>query len=651
MKLKILKLSVVIVIVTIAAGYIGICHVAYPADQLLALSEHPLVVVDSMGTILRSIPSTNGRPGRHPFVSLDKISSHVILTVIATEDRNFYKHRGVDLEALLRSAYLNIIKGSFRYGGSTITMQLMRMIHSKGKKRTLYNKLREIVYALRLEQALSKNQILEQYLNRTYYGHQAYGIESAAWQYFSKPAISLSLAEATFLCVLPRGPSFYDPVTHYDRVLKRRDHLLDTLVKRQKIVPREAGRAREQKLSLKTTAIKFQAPHFVDWVLSTLEEDVKKRGGTVHTSLDLALQRALQHRVDDHVDTMEDKGIQQGGALVIEAQSGKILTMVGSRSYQQSPHGQINITTRRRYPGSALKPFVYATAIENGESPSSITVDARITDSGHRIRGNSYKQRGPVRLREALAGSYNLGAMRVLEKVGLKKVIEKLRRAGVAKLERSSTEYGLRLALGNAKVRLMDLAAGYGFLVRDGMVISPWGVTKVKRADGRIWHPARPPEKRLFSAEVSWLIMDMLSDAQARKTVFGRELPCDLPYPIVAKTGTAQGFSDNVAIFATREFIVAAWTGRFDGGATKGVLGMNGSAPLARAGLLLASQGKMLSLPQKPNGIVQVRVCPVSGKPISKSCPLEKLDFFIKTSIPKTQCDRHKPLDDLATPL
>ena len=315
--------------------------------------------------------------------------------------------------------------------------------------------------------------------------------------------------------------------------------------------------------------------------------------------------------------------------------------MVGSASYA-GPSGQINITTWRRHPGSALKPFVYAQAIEAGDSPATIALDIHDVPSDYRVDRLTQPEHGPVRYRDALASSYNLAAVHTLEKVGVERMLTTLRRAGVGPLEGSAGDYGLRLALGSAQVRLLDLAAAYGFVARGGRVRRPAGVTGVTGWSGAAWRPARAHDVRIFSPETSWLVMDMMADPEARRPAFGQELPVDLPYRVAVKTGTARGFADTVAIGVTSELTVAAWAGTFDGSPTQGLIAMQAAAPLVRAGLLIGSGGRDLTLPGPPGGVTTAVVCPLSGMPAGPDCPHRKREHFAAGRAPTRSCDWHR---------
>jgi len=617
----------------------------YPAENLSPASGGPLVITDRHGERLRSVPSPDGRPGREGWVSLDRIPSHAVLTVIASEDDGFYDHRGVDARGIARAFWLNLRERRAAYGGSTITMQLARMLHSPGQARTLKNKARETVFALRMERAVDKGTILEAYLNRAYYGNGAYGIEAAARTYFDKPASSLSVGEATLLAVIPRAPTAYDPVVHLDSALRRRGHVFGLLVERDLMTAGEVARASEQLLAPALHQKANRAPHFTDWVLRSLPEEVRARGGEVRTSLDLALQEQLERRVAEHVDEMRKRNLQHAGVVVLDTQTGEVLAMVGSAGFDEA-EGQVNIITRRRHPGSALKPFVYALAIEAGDNPASIAYDIHDVPSEYRVKTLTQKEHGPVRYRTALAGSYNLAAVHVLEKVGTARLMNVLRRAGVGPLDGNSNDYGLRLALGSAKIRLLDLAAAYGFLVKEGRASPPQAVLEIRSGEGRVERPARPLERRIFSPQTSWMVMDMLADPQARREVFGQELPLDLPFRVAAKTGTSRGFADTVAVAVTNEVTVAAWAGNFDGTPTQGLVAMESAAPLVRAGLLLAANEQPLTLPEPPAGITTAYVCPLSGKRTAHACPHSKLEYFQTGRQPTESCTWHRHQGD-----
>ncbi|MCC6876203.1 MAG: transglycosylase domain-containing protein [Sandaracinaceae bacterium] len=602
----------------------------------------PLVIVDREGEVLRRVPSRDGRPGRERWVPLSAIDSHAVLTLLASEDQGFYEHAGIDVSALARAAWLTLTTDR-TYGGSTITQQLARMVGSTGRERSLFTKLLEARSALAIERRLGKGEILEQYLNRAYYGHGAYGIEAAAWRYFGRPARSLSAGEATLLAVLPRAPAHYDPVRQLGRVLERRRHLFGLLVAQGRMSESEVARAESQPIAITLSPFENEAPHFVDWVLETLPESERARGGVVRTSLDLRLSRALEHRTREHVRAQARWDVTDAGAVVLDARTAEVLAMVGSRDHAAS---EVNIVTRRRFPGSALKPFVYATAIERGMSPATIAYDVRAISPHYQDFG---PERGPLSFRDALAGSRNYAAVHTIERAGVERVMERLRRAGVARLEQPAAAYGARLALGGARVRLLDLVAGYRFIVGEGRVLDATGVRGIERGGAVVWRPRRR-EREVFSAEASWLVMDVLADAEARRAAFGWDLPVDLPFDVVAKTGTAEGLSDALAVLATREILVGAWSGRLDGRPTRGRFGMTSAAPLARDAILLATSGFRPTLPEPPSSLEEGVVCPLSGLRPGPHCLHRRHERFVAGTRPRATCDWHQAGGRVAWP-
>lgn len=607
---------------------------ALPFDRArLAEGSQPLVLRDVRGEEIVTLPAAGA--DRTRWTPLGDVPAIAVSAVLQSEDQNFWRHRGVDGEGVARAVWLDLRGG--RFGASTLTMQLARMLISDGERRTMGAKVRESLLALRIERAVDKRTILEQWMNRAYFGNGAYGFDAAARLYFGKPASALADGEAALLAVIPRAPTGYDPLVHLDATLRRRDYVLDLLVRRGVITAEQAAVAKVTRVEVGKHLPANQAPHFTQVVVDELPPAIRRAGGVVNTTLDLQLQRNLQNRVTEQVAALRQVNLDQAGLVVLDTKTSGVRAMVGSAGWT-TPNGQINITTRRRNPGSALKPFVYATAIEAGETPASIAWDVREANvdyfSPHGV------EHGPTRYREALASSYNFAAIDTLAQVGIPRVMTTLRQAGVAALTGSPKDYGLRLALGSPKVRLLDLAAGYGFVVKGGYVAKPHSIVAVTLPDGSRWTPLQEPDRRVVSPETAWLTMDMLSDPNARRPGFGMELPFDLPFRIVAKTGTARGFSDTWAIGATREVIVGAWAGTFDGTSMHGVVGMDAAGPLVRAGMLAVSNGRDLTLPGRPTDIVEVDVCEVSGMAAGPHCPRIH-EHAVAGHAPTTPCTWH----------
>jgi penicillin-binding protein 1C len=631
--------GLVVAVATVQVTLVLVYARPLPADAF-APGGGALAIVDRHGEPIATLPGPV--PDRDRWVPLAEIPAIAVSAVIESEDHGFWEHRGVDARGLVRAAWLDVRARELRYGGSTLTMQLARLLRGSTGQRTVRNKLAESLLALRIERALGKREILEQWLNRAYFGNGAHGIDAAARRYFGKPVGALSTGEVVLLTCLPRAPTAYDPLRRPAAALARRDRVLERLVTRGVLSRREADVARMVPVVARRHATPSQAPHFVRWVIEQLPAERRAAGGVVRTTLDLPLQRLLDRRLREHVATFEGRNLEQAGLVVLDAERGDVLAMVGSAGWAGDA-GQINITTRRRHPGSALKPFVYAAAIEAGDHPASIALDVADATPRYFVAGAAL-ERGPVRYREALAGSYNFAAVWVLERVGVPRVMSLLREAGVAELPGNPEHYGLRLALGAPTVRLVDLAAGYRFLVRDGRVRPARAIVAHAGEDGAWWRPAASRERRITSPETAWLVMDMLADPEARRVGFGHELPLDLPFRVAAKTGTSRGFADTVAVAATREVIVAAWAGNFDGAPTQGVVAMEGAAPLVRDALLAIAAERRLSLPARPAGIEDVEVCALSGMRPGPACP-RKHDHVAHGHGPREPCRWHRLRD------
>lgn len=634
---------------------LAVCAVPYPRERLTPARATSLEIRARDGRLLRRLPLDGG--GRAQWAASAQVPPLLLSAVLASEDRRFFDHHGVDGLALLRAAWLNLRARRLAFGGSTLTMQLVRLLEPPGahRPRSLLHKLGEILDALRLERSASKQEILEQYLNRAYFGSGAVGVTAAASRYFRRPLAELSAAEATLLSVLPRAPLSYDPRRRLDAAVRRRGHVLELLVGRGLLTPEERSRITSSPLSITATAealpdaepaphAPFLAPHFVDHVLSTLDTlapGARLGGGTVHTTLDLALQARVEGLVREHVAGLRSRNLSQAGVVVLDSATGEVRALVGSADYfDPAAHGQINILTTPRHPGSALKPFTYALAIEQGDTPASIALD--IAESAPGSTRGLGRQHGPVRYRDALPCSYNLAALHVASRVGPSQLLLRLRDAGLDTLDRAPAAYGPELTLGSDAVRLLDLAAAYTFLTQEGLVRPARAITKITRPgspDSSLAIATAPP-RRLFSPEVSFLLTDILADPEARRPAFGDELPFDLPFRIAAKTGTSAGYSDNLAIITTTEYTVAAWAGNFDGRRMYEVLAMQGAAPLARAALLAAAGDRALTLPRRPPGIVQARVCSLSGQRPGPACP-GRTELFIAGHTPSTTCTWH----------
>ena len=574
-----------------------------------------LVLVDRAGLPLRNTRAADGTLRR--WVPLADLDPDLIAAFLAVEDRRFLRHRGVDSRALGRAALANLKARRIVSGGSTITMQLARLL--RPMPRTWPGKASQILWALRLERARSKAEILEQYLNRVPLGQGAIGVEAAAALYFGAHADELSLGQAALLAGLARAPSSDNPLVSRRRARARRSAALERLVTSGYAAQAAATRASlEPELSAGSPG-RFLAAHFTTRA-ARWQEAGGAGAGTVRTSLDLPLQLALEAEVRHTVETLADRGVSQAAAVVLDNATGEVLAWVGSPDFWADTAGQVDMVVSPRQPGSALKPFLYALAFDRGYTPATILPDVqRIyqTATGpYRPRNYDRRFHGPVRAREALASSYNLPAVELANRLGPASLLRLLHEAGFASLDRSAEYYGLGLSLGNGDVTLLELANGYRALGNGG-VWRPWRWTAARPGD------APDPGRRIVSPASAALVLDILDDPVARIPGFGVETPLDFPFPVAAKTGTSRHFTDNWAVGVTGGFTVAVWAGNFNGRPMDGVSGVSGAGPLLhRAVLATAARHSTGRLPSaEAAGAIPVPICRLSGLRATSRCP------------------------------
>jgi penicillin-binding protein 1C len=611
----------------------------YPAERLLPRRAASLTFLDAQGTILRQEAVRGG--GRESWVALDRISPHLIHAFVAAEDHRFTSHGGVDVLALGRALWLNLRARRLAFGASTLTMQLVRLLEAR--PRSLSAKLGEMVLAWRLELTLSKRQILEQYLNRVYFGNGAWGAQAAAALYFDKPADGLSPGEAALLAVLPRGPEAYNPYRNLPSALARRSHVLALMGKRHLLAEKERLLAERSPLTLRRQRPGFHAPHFVDHVASRLSS-AQREGATVQTTLDGPLQELLEEALRQHLAQVHWLRIGQAALVVLRNSDGAVLAMVGSGDYFDAEHhGAVNGAVARHRPGSTLKPFVYGLALEKGDTPATIAFDVILPQDLGQSYTSEVRQHGFARYREALAGSYNLAAVHTLARVGIPALVSRLRRAGLHTLDWPDSRYRLDLAIGETEVRLLDLTAAFATFAREGLELRPRPIAAVRLPGEKPIPSTSTAPARLFSPQVAYLIYHMLQDPDARRPMFGDHVPLYLPFPVALKTGTTRAYTDNWALGTTREFTVGVWAGNFSGEPTAGVMSMRGATPLLRAAFVaLAARFGNPTAPPRPEGLSEGIVCPVSGQLPGPLCSQNKHELFLSGGLPREYCTWHR---------
>lgn len=565
--------------------------------------------VDRDGEVLREVRA-EGDHTRAQWVSLGDAGKNIRDAIIAAEDRRFEEHVGVDPLAMLRATASLVRTRRVVSGASTLTMQLARTVAPH--RRTFPGKLREMAMAVRIEASLSKEEILEQYLNRVAFADGIRGIGAASRWFFDKPPSELSIAEAATLAALPRGPHHYSLTKRPEQVLARRDRILDRMRVAGFIDDATHARAKAEPLTLQKARGGFGAPHLTDLLLAQLPD----RPARVETTIDRDLQKEIETATAETVHALAKRKVTAASVLVVDNHTGDVLAYVGSPRWDDDAHGGKNDGVRaRRQPGSTLKPFVYGLAMEDlGWTPATLLpdVEMHLETPGGPYSPRNYDERfhGPVRLREALGNSYNVPAVFAANEVGVARVLGRLREVGLETLDREAEFYGPALALGDGEVRLWDLVGAYAAIARGGMY-RPLRLQKTAPVVA---------EHRVMSAESAAMIADVLRDNSARIGAFGEHSALELP-SVAAKTGTSKGYRDNWTIGFTDDVTVGVWVGNFDGSPMREVSGITGAAPLFRVAMSAAMRAhEDLHERVLPDTLAHVKVCALSGAAPHASC-------------------------------
>lgn len=574
-------------------------------EGLLRQQKEALRFVDRRGEPLRF--ELADRRYHHQRFSLDDCPEHFIHATLAAEDKRYWSHGGIDFLATLRAAKDYLAKGRVVSGASTITQQLIKV--AQPRSRTIGAKLTECLQARKLESRWAKRQILEEYLNRLDYGNGCRGASTACWFYFNKPLADLSPAESALLAGLPNAPSRLNPVKHPQKA-RQRQHLILARMRKNGWVSRQAHSRALREKPVFTSKRSFVAAHFID--LLKRKRNLRA-DGVIHTTLDLRLTRHAQRVLQDNLDQLKPHNVSNGAVVVIENTTGNVVALVGSRDYFSDDAGQVNGAWARRSPGSALKPFTYLLAFENGATPATVVADVPTdfpTSTGI-FTPHNYNRRfhGPVRLRLALANSLNVSTVKVLQEGGGVGALQQaLQECGLTTLGQTTEHYGLGLTLGNAEARLLELANAYACLARLGEY-QPF----------RLCEGDPQGTQRIFDRKAAWWVADILSDSNARIGSFGTHSALEFDFPVACKTGTSSDFRDNWAFGYTPKFTVGVWVGNFDGAPMQGVSGVTGAAPIMRDMVRHLNDMDESEWYSRPKGLVACHINQITGKRVSTS--------------------------------
>lgn len=582
-------------------------------------------VLDRNGHLLREVRPQDG--SRTAWVSRSE-AALVGRALVATEDRRFTSHHGVDYEAIARAVASNLWRGKAVSGASTLTMQLARAL--RPHPRTLVGKFLEAALALRIEREIGKDRVLEEYENRVEFGPNLRGVGAASQAYFDKPPSTLSLGEASLLAGMVRGPSYYGLRRHPDAAAARRRTVLARMQAAGLIDGAQATRAEQEPIVLQQRAPAFGAPHFVRALLAgRLGPVPDAAGGSITTTLDQEWQRAAEIATQRVLGSLGGQHVTAASVVVVDNATGDLLAYIGSPDFLDDAHaGQNDGALALRQPGSTLKPFVYELAMERlGMTPATVLpdIELHLTTPAGDFSPHDYDQafHGPVRMREALASSLNVPAVYVADQLGTGVVLERLRALGFS-LDRSAATYGAAIALGDGEVSLLELANAYATLARGGVKRPLRASLSVAVAGSDSRAPAGAEERVMPEVYVA-RITDVLKDERARLASFGEGSALELTFDAAGKTGTSKGYRDNWAVGYTRQVTVAAWAGNFDGSAMDHVSGIAGAGPLFHdvMAAVMAPREKLplpISSSDVADKLERVAICPLSGQRTTAAC-------------------------------
>lgn len=573
-------------------------------------------------------------------IPLAEIPQHVIDATLAIEDQEFYHHLGFSPRGIVRAMRETFLKQNIQ-GGSTITQQLIKNTLLTPAP-TIRRKIKELILAFWAERIYSKEQILEMYLNNVPYGGTAWGIKAASQKYFQKSVSELTVAEGALLAGLPAAPTTYSPLGARPELARQRQRLVLARMRELGYITVEEERgAKTTELEFNSAPHNIKAPHFVMYTKQQLEKLygprlVEQGGLQIKTTLDLELQNRIQEIVQEELTKIAHLNVGNAAVLITQPETGEILAMVGSRDYYDTENdGNVNITTTLQQPGSSIKVVTYSAALQNGFTAATIINDSPVSfpqPNRPPYSPVNYDSRfhGSVPLRWALANSYNVPAVKVLNRIGVKTMIEQGRLMGINTWE-DENRFGLALTLGGGEVTMIDMAEVYGTLANLGKRVDTSPVLEVVDFQGEALEEFIKPEVvDALPAEVAFILTDILADNVARTPAFGADsqLATGDKY-VAAKTGTSNNKRDNWTIGYTKDFVVVVWVGNNDNSPMHPILtsGITGATPIWRRVMDFLLKDREVLPPPVPAGLVKM---PCYGRQ----------EYFTAETVPKNGCPR-----------
>lgn len=582
------------------------------------------IFLDNNGKILRVLLS-NDEMWQIP-VSAEQISPTLKQIVIGFEDRYFRWHFGINPISIVRAAIANIKAGRIVRGGSTITMQVARMMEPK--ERTFVNKFIEMFRALQLELRYSKDEILTFYFNMAPYGGNIVGVGAAAYLYFNKSPDQLSLGECALLATIPNSPNLFRPDVDIETTIKARKKVLNILRKSGKISPHRFDEALSETIPEKRFDLPFLIPH-----LSTRLVQQYPQQRIFETTIAERIQQLSQDILRAHLTPWQRQGITNGAIVVIENQTQQVLALVGSYDFFDEEHqGQVNGAISPRSPGSALKPFIYALGIENGLiAPQSLLYDIPVEYAGYQPENYDEVYHGVVTVEQALIRSLNVPAVNLYAELKENGIYTFLQEAGVTTLPKPKDYYGLSLILGGCEVTLLELTNLYSGLANGGK-FRPYRLLKTQPEEAG---------KQLLSDGACYILSEMLSQLRRPDLPSSWELSMNLP-KIAWKTGTSYGHRDAWSVGYTPQYTIGVWIGNFDGKGEPELVGAEVAAPILFSLFTALEQSSENRWFVQPTGVSRRQVCTVSGMPLSSNCASAKDELYLPGISPSQECNIHQ---------
>jgi penicillin-binding protein 1A len=557
-------------------------------------------------------------------IKIADIPKFVHYAFVSAEDARFYQHKGFDLQSIFRAMFKNVEAGKIVQGGSTITQQVAKLMYLSPERKYI-RKLKEAILSYRIDKYLTKDEILNLYLNQIYLGHGTYGIESASLGYFGKNAKQLTLPEAALLAGLPKAPTTYSPYLYYDRAKQRQIYVLTQMMENGYITKEQMDAAVQAPLKLRPIKPKDKvAAYFVEHVRRYVQEKygadmLYKEGLSIYTTLNLSMQKAARDALEKGLTEMEErgkyeKGLVQGAIYCMDVKTGAIRAMVGGRDYGKSEFNRA--TQSRRQPGSAFKPLIYTAAFDKGMNPSTRFVDSPIVFNDPSQEDGLWKPKnfddkflGPITMRTALVQSRNVVTVKILQDIGLDYAISYAKNMGID----SPLSRNLSLALGSSGVTLQEMVRAYGVLANGGKKVTPFFIRKIVDRTGNVFEEATPQVEQVIDPRIAFMTTYVMQDVVESGT--GRRVK-SIGRPVAGKTGTTNDIRDAWFIGFTPSLIAGVWVG-FDQEKSLGKqeVGGRAAAPIWLYFMEKALQGKPVEAFAAPDGILFVKVDAKSGVP------------------------------------